>query len=387
MSTPTAIVTATLNDPSGTPLQGNSFLRFRLRNYQGFAVQVSTYAILAELQYDAVPNSSGQISQAVIPNNDITPATTFYTVEAWNQGRILWSANYLINGATNLNTAAQLNTPAVPPGFLLVLQNNGANNSSQSLLNLENTDGSITITDMGSGTLNITGAGGGGGALKRWPGNWIGFNAAAVVGEGVLDGNIGTTCTLTGASGGALISPTATQPKAVNQNAQSIGILNSYGLLDTNLDVTTGILEDWLAKAALVGSTASRYWIGLSDQAFGAVATVFNTDTPAANFVGFRWSSTTDTNIVAICQTSSSTQTVVSTGVAFSSTPLLFEIVPLSNGTIITFYINGVLVATISTNVPATTVPLGSIIMFDGKNNGGTNAGTNTFYWYALLNA
>lgn len=159
MSTPTVTVTATLNDPSGSPLQGNSFLRFRLRNYQGFAVQVSTYALITELQYDAMPTSGGSISQTIIPNNDILPSTTFYTVEAWNQGRILWSANYLFNGNTNLNTAAQLNAPPVPPGFLLVLENNGALNSSQSTLNLESTDGSVTITDVGGGTLNFTGAG------------------------------------------------------------------------------------------------------------------------------------------------------------------------------------------------------------------------------------
>jgi hypothetical protein len=160
MATPTVTVTATLNDPSGSPLQGNSFIRFRLRGFQGFPVQVSTYAILSESQIDALPSALGAVSQNLVPNSDIYPANTYYTVEAWDNGRIIWSANYIFNVNTNLNTAVPVNTPPPPPGFALVLQNNGALNSSQSTLNLENTDGSLTITDEGSGTLNLVVNGG-----------------------------------------------------------------------------------------------------------------------------------------------------------------------------------------------------------------------------------
>lgn len=155
MSSP-VIATATLNDPSGTALQGNSFVRFILRNYQGFVPRVTNTSIIAETQIDALPNSSGIISQNLWGNNSITPNTTFYTVQFWDQGRITSQGNYLFNANTNLNTAAQLNTPPVPPGFSLVLENNSVLNSSQSTLNLVNTDGSVVITDLGWGSIQLS---------------------------------------------------------------------------------------------------------------------------------------------------------------------------------------------------------------------------------------
>lgn len=152
-------VTATLQDPSGTALQGNAFVRFRLRNFAGYVPQISGTSILCETQYDAVPNGSGMISQTLWGNSNIVPfsadSTTYYTVEFWNNGRITSSGNYIFDGNTNLNTASPVNTPPPPPGFELVLENNGALNSSQSTLNIENTDGSIVITDEGGGTLNL----------------------------------------------------------------------------------------------------------------------------------------------------------------------------------------------------------------------------------------
>lgn len=149
-------ITATLNDPSGTGLQGSAFIRFRLRNFQGFVPRVAGTAICAETVIDAFPNGSGSVAQALWANSAITPSSTFYTVEFHNQGRITSSGNYIFNANTDLDSASQVNTPPVPAGFSLVLENNGTLNSSQSTLNLENTDGSITITDMGAGTLNLT---------------------------------------------------------------------------------------------------------------------------------------------------------------------------------------------------------------------------------------
>lgn len=147
-------VTATITDPSGTVLAGNSYVRFRLRNFDGFVPSVAGQAVIVESQLDAVP-TAGAISQLLWPNSAISPSSTFYTVEFWNQGRIIYSANYIFNGNTNLNTASPINTPPVPPGFSLVFENNGALNSSQTLLNLESTDGSVTITDEGSGNINL----------------------------------------------------------------------------------------------------------------------------------------------------------------------------------------------------------------------------------------
>lgn len=159
MSSPTQVaVTATLNDPSGSALQGNSFVRFILRNFQGYIPQITGTSIIAETQIDSLPNSNGWVSQQLWGNNNITPDTTFYEVQYWDQGRITSRGNYLINGGTDLTTASQLNTPPVPPGFDLVLQNNGADNSSQSTLNLQAGAG-IILADEGAGTIEITSQG------------------------------------------------------------------------------------------------------------------------------------------------------------------------------------------------------------------------------------
>lgn len=164
-------VTCTLNDPSGSLLTNASsaFVRFILRQFQGFVPLVQGTSILCEIQIDATPNSSGVVTQNLWPNNAITPASTFYEIQWWNLGRITSRGNYLINAATNLNSAAQLNAPPVPAGFSLVLENNGTLNSSQSTLNLESTDGSVAITDLGSGNINLQSvASGFGTAGKGW---------------------------------------------------------------------------------------------------------------------------------------------------------------------------------------------------------------------------
>ena len=155
MST-TCTVTATITDPSSTSLLGNAFVRFRLRNFTGFVPIVSGSNLICEDQIDAYPNPAGAISQVLTCNTAISPANTFYTCEFFNQGRIVSSANYYFNANTSLNTASNINPAPAPAGpSSIIFENNGVLNSSQTTLNLENTDGSIVITDEGSGTLNL----------------------------------------------------------------------------------------------------------------------------------------------------------------------------------------------------------------------------------------
>ena len=154
----TITITATLQDPSATDLTSsisNAFIRFKLRGFQGFTPCVAGTSIIPESQVDAQPNSSGLISQALWPNSAISPTSTFYTVEAWSQGRIVWSNNYLLNASGDLSSIAPINTPPASQSSAIIFENNGILNSSQTTLNLENTDGSIVITDEGSGTLNL----------------------------------------------------------------------------------------------------------------------------------------------------------------------------------------------------------------------------------------
>jgi|SRR5579872_1915917 len=162
------VVTATLQDPSGNPLtnaDATVFLRFRLRNFQGWVPQVANTSVIVETQIDAFPNSSGIVTQSLWANNSLNvvddegnPAT-WWTVEAWRLGRITWSGNYIFDADTSLNTASQLNPPPGPPLQGPIFENNGTLNSSQIVLNLTAGQG-VALTDTGSGALEITANGG-----------------------------------------------------------------------------------------------------------------------------------------------------------------------------------------------------------------------------------
>jgi len=150
----TCTVTATITDPSGASLLGNALVRFRLRNYTGFVPVVSGTSVLCETQIDAYPNPAGAISQILTCNTAISPINTFYTVEFWNQGRIVTSANYYFNANTSLNTASNINPAPAPAGpNSIIFENNSVLNSSQTLLNLTSTQ--FSITDFGNGQLDL----------------------------------------------------------------------------------------------------------------------------------------------------------------------------------------------------------------------------------------
>jgi hypothetical protein len=151
-------VTATLNTTGSAALQGNAFVRFKLRNFAGFVPRVAGTAVIAETQIDAFPNGSGLVSQLVWGNSDLTPSTTFYTIEFWDQGRITSTGNYLVNANMDLGTSGQINTPPPPPGFTFVLQTNEVVNGSQTLLDLHAGPG-VTLTDNGTGRVTVTATG------------------------------------------------------------------------------------------------------------------------------------------------------------------------------------------------------------------------------------
>ena len=156
----TCTVTATITDPSGSSLLGNSFIRFRLRNFTGSVPQVSGTCVIVEDTIDAYPSPAGAISQILTCNTAISPVNTFYSCEMWNQGRIISSANYIFNANTSLNTASPVNPAPAPAGpGSIVFENNGVLNSSQTLLNLESTDSSVTVTDLGGGNINLQSSG------------------------------------------------------------------------------------------------------------------------------------------------------------------------------------------------------------------------------------
>ena len=269
-------------------------------------------------------------------------------------------------------------------GTALVLENNGTANGSQLLLNLVAGNG-ITVADDGVGDITISATSSGGGALKKWPGNWCGLQVSGIVTNSstlTTGAQFGVNFVALSTNNTAPVAPTASQGVGIQLEPASGA--NGTGYLDQTANITTGILQDWFTKCLLGGTTDARYWIGMWD-GNDAPTTDLSTNTPTANLIAFRYASATDSTIMAVCQTSSSSQTVVSTGVTPNLTvPQVFEIVP--SGTSVLFYINGTLVATITTNIPASTVAMRSLMVWDDYNMvGSTNGFLNLYYFWMLL--
>lgn len=152
------------------------------------------------------------------------------------------------------------------------------------------------------------------------------------------------------------VSATATNPAGNELKTQ--GSLDNtpatiYDSTSPSPVTSVGTLGTAIFSAAFGTVTNNTRWIGFTDAVLGTPGTAMNSDTPSANVIGFMWSSTIGSgNWQAVCQTDSSHQTLVDTGVAASSTARhLFKIV--KTGGSIAFFIDNAQVATITTNIPA----------------------------------
>jgi hypothetical protein len=151
-------------------------------------------------------------------------------------------------------------------------------------------------------------------------------------------------------------------------------------------------LSTRLQLDAVVGTP--RYWHGLTTWNSGGAGTngaailgttKFATDTPNSNFIGWRYSVGVDTHWQAVTITAGGSMTLVDTGVTPDANPHLFEITQNSGGTTLYFWIDRVLVATISTNIPSATPgnagdgECSPFVSADNKNSGTTAIGTTTY--------
>ncbi len=176
------------------------------------------------------------------------------------------------------------------------------------------------------------------------------------------------------ATGGSItaINPTATNPAVTRVTTINTANTNAWGWgyrASGSVNYwTLGTLKRFSLQARLANTTNSRYWFGLCYNATApSGVAVYATDTPNANIIGFRYSAGTDSTIACVCQTDNTHQTVVSSGVSVDTSNLVyFEIA--WDGTNAKFYINGALVATINTNVPATSQGIGPFFVVDNKN-------------------
>lgn len=155
-------------------------------------------------------------------------------------------------------------------------------------------------------------------------------------------------------------------------------------------------------KLAIAGTLVSvRYWMGLgcvnNTSTLGhnnqgvLGTTAYAADNPNKTTIGFRYSSGTDTHWQAVVCTANGTggaQTTVDTGVAPDNLSHVFEMATNSDGTLINFLIDHVLVATITTNIPPTVTSNVSdalVSMFWCGDNKNTNTQCNAIFYNMIL--
>ena len=186
----------------------------------------------------------------------------------------------------------------------------------------------------------------------------------------------------------ALINPTATQTNfnsystsasVGNQASIAMTGVTGFGINPNNAQLwSTQTLKAVKWQIIQVTQTNFRTWIGLADLYVGNIGNM-KSDTPAQNIIGFRFSTAAgDTHWQAVCA-NGVTQTTVDTGVALDALQHTFGINVTQSS--IKFTIDGVTVATITTNIPANTVRFGDIMSLD--NVGTANVATFAFSGFA----
>jgi hypothetical protein len=143
------------------------------------------------------------------------------------------------------------------------------------------------------------------------------------------------------------VAPTTTHPVA-NEIYQTSNdnVAGYYG----KMNYITGKNLQMLFNGYITQITDTRFWCGFSDTA-GTTAWG-GTDTPTGKFAAFRFSSVaTDTNYQC-CTSDGSTQTTTDSGVAADTNGHAFAIEFADGTPAVLFYIDSVLVATVTTNLP-----------------------------------
>jgi hypothetical protein len=180
----------------------------------------------------------------------------------------------------------------------------------------------------------------------------------------------------------------ATEPGGLTYTSAATGSTNDVVCIEQGFGASNGIytygaLRRYSTRLIMNNTANVRYWIGLGKTSpqFGTAA--YSTDTPNFPYAMFRYSSTTDSTIKAVCGLSSGSQTVVNTGVAVDTVnSQQFDIV--RTGTAFKFLINGTLVARISTTLPAASDLYGTGVTVDNKNTA-TAVGVTLFHSTLML--
>jgi hypothetical protein len=166
----------------------------------------------------------------------------------------------------------------------------------------------------------------------------------------------------------ASIDPTATVGAGGSYGSTSaVGSVNLLGGMKSGNNGNNsqfGMLAfyRWGQKFSINTITGCRFWVGLacwnSTSARGSNASdilstnVYASDTPNKTTLGFRYSAGTDTHWQAVAITAAGGQTTIDTGITPDLNIHLFEMATNITGTAVVYLIDGIIVATITTNLP-----------------------------------
>lgn len=170
-----------------------------------------------------------------------------------------------------------------------------------------------------------------------------------------------------GAGGTARVDATATERLLFQ--VQGGGFSGSCWLYGNNqslhLPFTLGNVKKFKCRLQLLGTTDQRIFIGLSDWNNSGSPGDFNHDIPNQNFVGFMVSTSRgDTKWQCTCQTDSTHQTLSpeSGSSNFNTSMHVYELVYTPGTSSVDFTIDGVVVGSVTTNLPATSLKMDLVI-------------------------
>ena len=210
-----------------------------------------------------------------------------------------------------------------------------------------------------------------------------------------VSGNVETPNTLATGGSCAVTAPTATNSAGMTCTSSSSASASTVIGIDQGIaanygDYSFGGFYRWSLKFAAGGTTNVRYWMGLTvfntggsgtETANPFNTTSFATNTPNRSTLGLRYAVGTDTAWQCTAQITGGSQTAVSTGVALDTNSHVFAIT--YDGTTERCFIDGALLANVTTNVPAGSV-FRVLQFWVGDNQNAATAISGTQYWMTL---
>ena len=276
------------------------------------------------------------------------------------------------------------------------------------------------------GVATVLNAGGGGsgnlpsgaqvGDIIRWnvlgDGNWDAVNGAVLQRSVIVyPGNSGTMDFNGYIIGGGNylggltnVQPTNTVGWGMNFAAAATGSTNTvvgyvYGQGGSGTEYPVLAWHRYTTQLSLGNTTSVRYWLGLGVWSNGSGlgvngtqitgTTAYANDSPNKTTLGFRYSAGTDTHWQAVsikAGSVSASTTVVDTGITPDTSVHVFEMATNSAATSVFYFIDHVLVATISTNLPVSGLSASdSLVALFAVGDNKNTATAMTLNWYGTV--